>query len=71
MKEMIMDQYLSNKDKDGNVYKKRYWKSFQRGLDSICNPKKADILDAFEFTNKDINEKTYLRFVKELLMLDS
>ena len=64
-----MEQYLSNKDKDGNVYKKRHWKSFQRGIDSICNPKKAGILDAFEFTNKDINEKTYLKFAEELLML--
>ena len=30
---------------------------------------KADILDAFEFTIKDINEKTFLKFAEELLML--
>lgn len=58
-----MESFLYNKDKDGNPYKKRYWKSYQRGLDSRLNTKKQGILDAFEFRNKDISKESYLKYM--------
>lgn len=65
-----MEQYLSTKNKDGIAYKKRYWISFTRGLDSRLNTRISGILDAFEFRNKDISKGSYRKYMSKLYRLD-